>query len=117
MTKQRYDKHSTEFGIWTRNQKLIDSSLGFVATNIDYIWRNYKTKKWMLIEEKRYMGVPRFWQEEIFDILDRSCKTDVNYCGFYLIQFEKTNPDDGKIYINKKLVTKDYLLEFLQFKI
>ena len=54
MTRQRNDSHSTEFGIWLRVQPQIDSSLGFLASNIDYCWTNYKTGEWMFIEEKRY---------------------------------------------------------------
>jgi hypothetical protein len=117
MTKQRKDKHSTEFGLWLREQKDIDSSLGFISTNIDYVWRNYKNNKWMLIEEKRYMSKVEFWQKEIFDLLDLCSKRDNNYYGFHLLQFENTNPDDGKIYLDGKLIDKDHLIRFLKFEI
>jgi len=53
MTKPRFDDKSTEFGLWLRNQKEIDSGLGYITSNLDYIWRNYNTGDWMLIEEKR----------------------------------------------------------------
>jgi hypothetical protein len=45
MTRKRYDNHSTEFGLWLREQEELKSSLGFVATNLDFIWSNYKTNK------------------------------------------------------------------------
>ena len=116
MTKQRYDVHSTEFGLWLRKQKELDSSQGFIATNIDYVWRNYKTKKWILIEEKRYMSKPAFYQEEIFNLLKYVCSKDNNYNGFYLIQFENTSPDNGRIYLNHQEITKEKLIKFLRFE-
>jgi len=114
MTKQRNDSHSTEFGIWLREQPEIDSKLGYIATNIDYMWRNYKTKKWMLIEEKRYNSQPAFWQRTMFGILHRLCNIDKDFKGFHLIVFENTSPDDGRIYLDKKEITKDELLNFLK---
>ena len=115
MTQQRRDNHSTEFGLWLRQQAEIDSKLGYVATNVDYIWRNYKTKKWMLIEEKRFMYEMSYSQSEMMKVLDDAAKSDKNYCGLHLLQFEKTNPEDGKIYIDHIQVTKEQLIEFLKF--
>jgi len=51
MTRRRNDNHSTEFGLWLREQPDIDSKLGYITTNLDYVWKNYKTGDWMLIEE------------------------------------------------------------------
>ena len=119
MTRQRYDEHSTEFGLWLRKpeRKEIDSSLGFVTTNIDYIWKNYKTGKYMLIEEKRYLSKLTYSQSKIMQSIDNVLKKDSNYCGFYLLQFEKTNPDDGKIFLNSIEITKNQLIEFLCFEV
>jgi len=117
MTQKRRDAHSTEFGIWLRQQKEIDSKLGFIATNIDYIWRNYKTNAWMLIEEKRYMAQVKFPQDKIFEVLDKAARTDKNYCGLHIIIFEKTSPDDGRVYIDKKEVTREQLVKFLRFEL
>ncbi len=116
MTKPRHDNHSTEFGLWLREQKEIDSSIGFVTTNMDYIWCNYKTGKWLLIEEKRHGRLIPFWQQQLFDRLDKLCRVDSLYCGFHKVVFENTNPDDGKTWIDGQLVTKDELFQFLQFK-
>ena len=116
MTKRRNDSHSTEFGLWLREQREIDSKDGYLATNIDFMWSNYKTKKWMILEEKRYMSTPKRWQHGLFQILHTVCRLDPNYQGLHLIQFEKTGPEDGKIYVNKNEVTKKELIEFLQFK-
>lgn len=116
MTQKRRDDHSTEFGLWLRNQKEIDSSLGYVTTNIDYVWTNYKTGQWMFLEEKRYNHKPPFYQERIFKMLGNVAKHDPNFCGFHVIIFEKTSPNDGKIYIDGNAVSKEELLKFLQFK-
>ena len=117
MTKKRNDDHSTEFGLWLREQPVIDSKLGYVTTNIDYLWENYKTGEWMLIEEKRYMAEPSYSQKKQFIKLYQCLKGLKNrkYRGFHFLQFEKTNPDDGKIYLNKKEITKEQLIEFLKF--
>ena len=117
MTKKRYDKHSTEFGLWLREQPEIDSKLGFLATNVDYMWSNYKTGDWMLIEEKRYNATLKDWQRKMFIVIDSICRLDKKYRGFHLITFEKTNPNDGKIFLgrNKKEISKDKLIKFLKF--
>ena len=115
MTQQRRDSNSTEFGIWIRQQKELDSSLGFTATNIDYLWMNYKDKNWMLIEEKRYGKLPSFYQVDMYKLIDQVRLTDNNYKGFHVLTFEKTTPDDGGIYLDGKFVTKKDLIDFLKF--
>ena len=115
MTKQRNDTHSTEFGLWLRNQPEIDSKLGFVTTNIDFFWKNWKTSKFMLIEEKRYMSDMATFQRYIYKQLDDAFKNDPNYCGFHLLQFEKTSPTDGKIYLDHIEISENNLIKFLSF--
>lgn len=115
MTKKRFDNCSTQLGIWLREQKEIDSSLGYIATNIDYVWRNYKTGKWMLIEEKRFMSSVKKWQQEIFNLLTWCSKHHPKFCGFHIIQFEKTSPEDGRIFLDGKEINKHDLIEFLKF--
>ena len=117
MTQKRRDSHSTEFGLWLREQKQIDSALGYVASNIDYIWKNYKTGEWLIIEEKRHGGKVKFYQQKIFDTLDAVSKNDPLYRGFYIIIFENTSPDDGSITINGKPSDKKHLMDLLTFQI
>ena len=90
MTRKRNDSHSTEFGLWIRNQEAVDSKFGYVATNIDYIWMNYKTGEWMLIEEKRYLSEKSRSQNKMFDMIDAVCQSDKRYRGFHLLVFENT---------------------------
>ncbi len=114
-TRKRYDSKSTEFGLWLRQQKEIESSLGYIATNLDFIWENYKTGDWMLLEEKRHKGTIKLWQKQIFDRIDKLCRADNHYKGFHRLIFENTNPDDGLIWLDGKIVTSETLIEFLQF--
>lgn len=113
MTRKRFDEHGTEFGSWIREVSELQSKDGFLATNLDYIWRNYKTGQWMLIEEKRYQSDMRPWQLQTFNAVRRAAETDKNYRGFVFLQFEKTSPVDGKIYWNKELITTEQLVERL----
>ena len=115
MTKKRFDSHGTEFSLWLREQKEIDSSIGFVTTNLDYIWCNFKTGKWMLIEEKRHGSSIKLYQKQIFDKINKLCQPDILYCGFHILVFQNTSPDDGKIWLDEQPITKDQLLDFLQF--
>ncbi|MCD6297942.1 MAG: hypothetical protein J7M30_12405 [Deltaproteobacteria bacterium] len=115
MTRKRFDSHSTEFGLWLRKQRNIDSSLGYIATNIDYVWRNYKTGDWMLIEEKRYMTKVKRWQQEIFNLLTWCSKHHPKFHGFHILQFENTSPEDGEIFLDGRKITKEELINFLQF--
>ena len=116
MTKKRFDSHSTEFGLWLRGQAEIDSSLGFIATNVDYVWRNYKTGEWMLIEEKRFGRKPAFYQEEIFRLLDWCAAHHPKYRGFHTLTFQQTSPEDGRIWLDDEEIEKGDLLTFLRFE-
>lgn len=111
MTSQRRDHHSTEFGLYLRTIRKLDSKMGYQATNLDYIWRNYRTGQWMLIEEKRYKAEMKQWQRETFQVLDAAIRAsgDFNYRGFVFLQFERTCPSDGRIWWNGKEVTENEL--------
>ena len=115
MTRKRIDEHSTEFGLWLREQPEIDSGLGFVASNLDYIWRNYKTGDWMLIEEKRNGAKCPPWQLEMFAIVTRACRGYPGFKGFHMLVFEHTNPTDGRIWLDGAEVNGHALIAFLRF--
>jgi hypothetical protein len=109
MTAKRRDGHSTEFGLWLREQDCIDSSDGFIATNLDYIWTNYKTGYFAIIEEKRYASEMRGWQRSIFRKIDSALKSSPLYRGFVFLQFENTSPEDGWIKWNGEMITEEQL--------
>ena len=114
MTRPRNDANGTEFGDWTRRQAEIDSGLGWVATNIDYVWHNYKTGAWMLLEEKRHGAQPKRWQLECFALVDAQARRDPKYHGLHVIVFQHTSPEDGLIWRDKKPISKAGLLAFLR---
>lgn len=114
-TRKRNDNHSTEFGLWLREQCEIDSNLGYIATNIDYMWKNYKTGEWMLIEEKRYNREPTWPQRGMFKTIHRAIDDD-KYKGCHLLQFENTDPDDGEIRLDEILIDGETLMRFLKFE-
>ena len=107
----------TEFSNWLRSNKQLDSKLGFVTTNIDFLWQNYKTGQWMLIEEKRHGASLKYAQRKMLELLHKACLGATGYCGTHLIQFENTSPEDGQIFLNKTEITKQQLTDFLQFKV
>jgi hypothetical protein len=116
-TRQRLDGTSTEFGLWLRKQKSLDQKYGYLATNLDYIWGNYNQLKWMMIEEKRWKAPLRQAQRDLIEVLDQSCKQDPMYEGFHLLQFERTSPEDGRIWWDEKEITKEELLQLLSFRV
>lgn len=113
MTRKRFDDKSTEFGLWLREQAEIASSKGFIATNIDYVWCNYKTGKWLILEEKRYNAQLKKWQQNLFEKIDKICSADPDYCGLHVLIFERTCPEDGGMWLNEKKITKEELIKFL----
>jgi hypothetical protein len=118
MTKERDFSGSTKFSKWLRDQKELDSNDGFITTDLDYIWSNYKTKQFMLIEEKCQMQEIRYPQSSILKRLHLLCKADKKYLGFYQIKFQLEYPEDGgDIWLNKIKITKEQLIKFLKFDI
>ena len=116
---------STKFSDWLRIQPEIDSKLGYVCTNIDFLWKNYKTGQWMFIEEKTRGGKASRAQAEMFFDLHVLClKSDPLYCGFHLVVFENESPDDGRIWwktiVKKNIyntieISRDQLIKRLMF--
>lgn len=103
---------------WLRDQEELDSSLGYVATNIDYMWSNHKTGRWIFLEEKRYMALPTDSQRKLFEEVDAAAQTRPGYGGFWILTFEKTNAEDGRIWLYRLNetggeITKEQLLRFL----
>jgi len=116
MTRQSYYQKGSPFSEWLRQQPEIDSRLGFVTTDIDYLWRNYQTGTFMLIEEKCRMGEMNYSQRTSLEFLDSVCSYHPLYKGFHLIQFENESPEDGDIYLDGKKITKEELISFLRFE-
>ncbi len=138
-TRKRIDKHSTELGLWLREQKELDEELGYVYENLDYIGYQYLEGKVMLLEEKRLGVIRDLPQRVAHSIVDQAMLFALRhmdfspyveakrflgklvYYGYYVIRFENTSPDDGGITLfrpseNKVWqVTREQFLRFLQF--
>jgi hypothetical protein len=104
------------FSGWVR-ENLPDSSTGYMASDLDFIFWNYKTKKVMFIEIKTRGCNIKTWQKNMWYNLNKwiikGIDKDWQYLGFYLIQFEKTNFNDGKCFLNGKEINEQELMNFL----
>lgn len=88
----------------------------------------------MLLEEKCFRAVSSYAQRDTHGIINQALAFAFNhpdfclkrlssrrpvkimYHGYHVIQFERTSPEDGRIYIDGEEVTIEQLLSFLQFK-
>lgn len=140
MTIERRDGGDSPFSAWIRaHDKELDSRLGYDLEDYDrihsrlYTWHQFIHGELMLIEEKTYNRNPPFAQFDTMSVLSQALRqgfndpslrlkrrnpirpTKIIYFGYHLIQFEKTSPTDGAIYIDGVQVTEQELLRFLQF--
>lgn len=136
VAKSRRDGKGTPFTNWIRCQPGLESALsvGYVGSDVDLIWYNYRLAMLMLIEEKCFMAEVNPSQEAVqsllhqalsfalshddltFHSLRKPIPPKVTYCGYHLIQFEKTGPEDGAIFIDGTQVRKPQVISFLQFQ-
>jgi len=97
---------SLEFSSWIR-EMLPKSSTGFMVSNQDWVFWNYKTKKLLLAEEKTRGGNLAPWfgnfiRDVMNPALESYCPNhEIKYLGYYLITFEKDYPKNGKIWVWK----------------
>ena len=104
--------------IWLRKQDALSSRDGYVCSDIDYFWRNFKDKHYMFLEEKCRMSKPtrNQWELLIAENVVHKRYGSQQFCGVHIIQFENESPTDGKIYVDGTEVTEEELIQFLQFK-
>lgn len=81
---------------------------GMTFTNVDLIFREYKQKRYMLIEEKTHNATQSgsYSQKIILGVLDNSLEKTLSaigwkYDGFFIITTEGLTPDDGYTKISK----------------
>lgn len=136
-SRPRKNPGGTPFLDWIRRQRGLESvSAGFVGTDIDLVWYNYKLARLMLLEEKRGTEEYRNSQRTTLSVLDQALSfafthpdftlytpeqclaipPRIRYFGRHVIRFERTSPDDGGIRIDGTPVTKDEFLRFLKFE-
>lgn len=111
----------TPFSNWLRATEISAS-----CHDIDFVWHNYEDGWFMTLEEKTRNGNMSFSQRDtqgiVFQMLrassGRQCLTargwkPIEYRGHYVITFEHTSPENGAIWLDGKLITKEQLLVFL----
>ena len=108
-----------KFNEWVR-KNLPSSATGFLASDLDFILFNYKTRNIMLLEIKTRGKELKTWQSILFNNLDKWLKrgidSDWEYHGFNYITYEKTNFNDGDVFFNGKEITEDELRSILSFE-
>ncbi len=136
MTRQEQTyQRDLNFSNWIRNN-LKDSFLGLISQDIDWIFVNYCTGYFIIVEVKTHCNnqskntSPA--QTVILKLVDEFFKkaseininqpfsvnpaTNINYkfIGTFLLNFSGTNPDDSeKIYLNNKIIAKYDLMKLL----
>ena len=99
-----------------------EGEVRFITTDIDdfiavYIWQEYfKTKYWMLIEEKRFNRPVKHYQKDLFELIDMCCLKEPSYKGYHVLTFENTSPGDGGMHLDGYAITTEDLLVFLRFE-
>lgn len=100
----------TPFQKWVRDQPELESiKQGIDGENIDFAWFKYLDAWLILIEEKRYGVSSSKAQKDTHSIVNQMLahasgqefetmrgKRRIEYRGYFLIQFEKTCPDDSR---------------------
>lgn len=120
MTKQETTgRRDLTFSAWIR-VNLPDSSTGFQATDIDFVLRNWRTKKLMLLEIKTFHTPIKKWQQIVFSDLDVIFKNGIKsllnweYLGWHLVMFEG-NDFTQKVFFDDAEVTENELKNILSF--
>ena len=116
----------TPFSHWLRALPDPLSSRVISNQNLDYIWHNYRESWLITIEEKRHGGSVPPAQQDTHYIIEQMLTASsglrvqtlrgirpIEYRGHYVIRFENTTPDDGRIWINDTQATKHDLLRLL----
>ena len=120
MTRKEYSgQRSLEFSQWVRD-KLPDSSTGYLASDLDFILCNYKTRNVMLLEVKTHKAKLRTWQDKLFRRLDGWIEGGIEdgwtYHGFHTVRFENSGFEDGRCLLDDRLISEDELVAFLSME-
>ena len=113
-------KREIDFSLWVRKNLPDSQADGFMASDIDFYFFNYKTKNHALVEIKTYTGKLSLWQEQMYDRLGRwiqngGDKEGWNFMGFYLIKFEKKDFTEGKVFLNGIESSEEEIKNVLSF--
>ena len=116
-TEERTGFREEGFSRWIRAN--LPSSLPpscFTVFDVDFVLRNYKTERLAFIEVKCKRRKPEIAQRLTMTLLDSIMQLGTprvggnwKYVGYWLLQFENTMPDDGKVWIDDIEVTEQEL--------
>lgn len=110
------NKRDLTFSGWIR-KNLPDSSLGFLVSDIDFFIFNKTKKKALILEVKTRGGDIKDWQVKMYKNINSWIKKgiadDWQWLGVHLLQFENTNFNDGKVYLDRVEKTEKEIIEFL----
>lgn len=106
------------FNDWIR-QNMPDSKTGYMATDVDFVLYNYKTKNVVILEVKTRNGDVYEWQKIFYKNLDKwirkGISDDWTYHGVHLIQFENTCFDDGKCFLDREEISEQEFINRFSF--
>ena len=108
------------FSRWVRCN-LPNSDTGWVTSDIDWYMFNYKTRKCCIVETKTRNANLTYTQEQMYSNISKwigggAKKDGWHFIGFFLIQFENTFFNDGKVYINGKESSEEEIKHILSLK-
>lgn len=120
MRKPQRKEDFTPFGLWIP-ENCKSSRDGLSVSNLDYVFEDFKKKRLMLVEEKRYNGALYHAQRLTFKVLDKMLRQvarshGYDYWGFYLVVLAKELPEDG-VRLNGNPVSVDQLIKHLNFEV
>ena len=112
-------EHDLFFSQWIRDN-LRSSYDNFRVYDLDFIMWDKKTREVRLLELKSYGRDVRPDQKLMLDMFHQQFSLGMvdgwKYMGTHLIQFERSNFLDGKVFLNKKEISEKELIKFLNFE-
>lgn len=135
VTRQINFETGTPFGLWMRKQNEIDSRrCGLSIQNLDYVIHRYSfpsCEAVMLVEEKTHSGKQSYAQRSTHGLIDQALRLadrkmvktsrgqmkELRYCGYHILTFENTTPDNGRMWWDGQLIDRELLLKVLRFAV
>ena len=127
-TEERTGYRELRFSQWIREN--LPSSRRpscFTVFDVDFVLRNYNTRRLAFVELKCYQSEPRPGQRLTMELIDEIMRLGTQarnehyghqsmawtYCGYWLLQLEYTRPDEGRIWLNGYELTEGQLKHYL----
>ena len=108
-----------DFSRWVRCN-LPGSDTGFMASDLDFILQNYKTKEVMLIEVKTRGKEMATWQRLMLRRIERWMSAGMDdgwvFKGLHVVTFQNTGFHDGAVFLNGKRMSEEEVKRFLSFE-